>query len=133
VALCYVRLMKDVFLVMVGGAVGSGLRYWVGSFIPVAAGAFPVPTFIVNIVGSFILGCIAGATMLPHPLSRSAALLVGTGLCGGFTTYSAFAMENVSLIHGGSIIIATSYIAASLLGGMLAAAAGVAIVRATAS
>lgn len=125
--------MKDLFLVMAGGAVGSGLRYWIGSLIPVATGAFPLPTFIVNVSGSFILGCIAGAAMLPDPLPRSAALLLGTGLCGGFTTYSAFAMENVSLLHGDNTIMAISYIAASLLGGMLAAAGGVAIVRATAS
>ncbi|MBK6291569.1 MAG: CrcB family protein [Ignavibacteria bacterium] len=125
--------MKDLVLVMAGGAIGSGLRYVIGTLIPVASGAFPVPTFIVNVVGSFVLGCTAGATMLPDPLSRSAALLVGTGLCGGFTTYSAFAMENVSMLHGGNTILAISYIAASLIGGMLAAFAGIAVVRATAS
>lgn len=125
--------MKELLLVMAGGAVGSGLRYWIGTLLPVTPGAFPMPTFLVNIVGSFVLGCIVGAVMLPDPLHRSYALVLGTGLCGGFTTYSAFAMESVSLLEGGHGLIAFAYLSTTLIGGMLAAAGGVAIVRATAS
>jgi CrcB protein len=125
--------MKELLLVMAGGAVGSGLRYWVGTLLPVAPGAFPLPTFLVNIVGSFVLGCIIGATMLTDPLHRSLALLLGTGLCGGFTTYSAFAVESVSLLEGGNGLITFTYLSATLIGGMLAAFAGITVVRATAS
>ncbi|MCX6141353.1 MAG: fluoride efflux transporter CrcB [Candidatus Kapabacteria bacterium] len=121
--------MKEVLLVMFGGAVGSGLRYWVGTMLPVAQGTFPVPTFLVNVLGSFILGGIVGATSLPSPLSRNATLLLGTGLCGGFTTYSAFAIESVSLFEGGNVLVAGTYLATTIVCCMLAAVAGVTLIR----
>lgn len=121
--------MKEVLLVMLGGAVGSGLRFWVGTMLPVAQGAFPLPTFLVNLVGSFILGTVVGATTLQSPLSRNAALLLGTGICGGFTTHSAFAMESVSLFETGNVLVASIYLATTIVCCMLAAGGGVALIR----
>lgn len=72
-------------LVAVGAAVGAPLRFAIASRLD---GRWPVGTFVVNVAGSFVLGLVAALA-----LSDSAAALLGTGFCGGFTTYSAFAVQ----------------------------------------
>jgi len=123
--------MQNLIIVMIGGATGSALRYWVGIQIPLRVGEFPTPTFLVNMVGSFILGCLVAGSMTQTPIPRPLLLLLATGFCGGFTTYSAFAVENVALFENGNILAAMLYIGTTLFGCMLAVAAGMALVRAT--
>ena len=116
-----------VLLVALGGAVGSVLRYFAGAAWPAdpAAGAVPWATFAVNVLGAFTLGVLAGAV----PAGGAARLLVGTGLCGGFTTFSTFAVEGVALAEGGAPGRAGAYVLGSVGLGLAAAVAGAALGR----
>ncbi|MDG1374596.1 MAG: fluoride efflux transporter CrcB [Flavobacteriaceae bacterium] len=86
--------MKQVLLVFIGGGIGSALRYLVGTFLKTPASGFPWGTFSVNVLGSLIIGVLMGVTLKNSSLSENQTLLLITGLCGGFTTFSAFAYEN---------------------------------------
>lgn len=101
----------------------------VSTQMPLLDGEFPTPTFLVNIIGSFLLGALVAGSMAQTPMPRPLLLLLGTGLCGGFTTYSAFAVENVALLENGYHLVAILYIVTTLIGCMLAAALGLTIVR----
>ena len=117
--------MTEFLLVMFGGAVGSGLRYGVGFLLPSSQGGFPWATLAVNVVGSFVLGMLIGSSLTSTPLSRHTTLLLGTGLCGGFTTYSAFAVESVLLAQEGHLTLVAVYVIATLICCAVAALAGV--------
>ncbi|MBL8629182.1 MAG: fluoride efflux transporter CrcB [Rhodospirillaceae bacterium] len=85
--------------VAVGGAIGSVARYGVGQWAASAMGsAFPWGTLIVNVVGSFIIGAVGGSTALPDHLR----LLIAVGVCGGFTTFSAFSLQTLTLMQAGA-------------------------------
>lgn len=94
-----------VFLVGVGGAIGSNLRYGIGYWLGQITTAFPLPiaTTLINVLGSLVLGCVAG--MASHR-SQMVYLLFGVGFCGGFTTFSAFSLEVVEQLQRGRIGIA---------------------------
>lgn len=117
--------MYELALVMIGGAVGSALRYGVSHLVAPVQGTFPWSTFMVNIVGSFVLGVLIGTSLVSTAVSRPLLLLLGTGLCGGFTTYSAFAVETVLLAQEGHIPTAATYVIATLLCCAVAAFAGI--------
>lgn len=93
--------MKQVLLVFIGGGVGSALRYLVGKFLKMPASGFPWSTFYVNVLGSLIIGILMGVTLKNSALSENQTLLLITGLCGGFTTFSAFAYENQVFLKEG--------------------------------
>lgn len=120
-------MMNDLLLVMVGGAAGSALRFLV-ALATQPWSALPVGTIIVNVVGSFILGTLAGATTL-LPVSRHVLLLVGTGLCGGFTTYSTLALDVVTMWQHGRHGDVVLYLGVSMVGGLLAMIGGMAVGR----
>jgi CrcB protein len=117
----------DVLLVAVGGAAGSAARYLVGVAALGASAQLPWGTFLVNVAGSFALGVVLGA--LPPGGVR---LLLGTGFCGGFTTFSTFSSEVVALAERGAIARAGAYAAASVALGVAAVVAGAAVGRAVA-
>lgn len=117
--------MYNLALVMIGGACGSALRYVTGLVLPPSQGAFPWSTFTVNIIGSFALGLLVGASLTSTSLSRSMMLLLGTGICGGFTTYSAFAVESALLAQEGHFSTVAIYIISTLTCCACAAIAGV--------
>jgi CrcB protein len=116
--------------VAAGGAVGSMLRYHVGRFVGGLAGpgnAFPWGTLAVNVIGSLLMGALLGwlaRGTMAAPASESARLLIGVGLLGGFTTFSAFSSELVTMLHRGQAGMAASYAAISLIAGMAAMIAG---------
>lgn len=116
--------------VAVGGAVGSLLRYHVGRAVSTLAGpgnAFPWGTLAVNIAGSLAMGALLGwlaRGAMGEQSAESAHLLVGVGLLGGFTTFSAFSSELVTLLHRGQMGLAAGYAAASLAAGMAAVIVG---------
>ena len=93
--------MKQVLLVFIGGGVGSALRYLVGKFLKMPASGFPWSTFSVNVLGSLIIGILMGVTLKNSALSENQTLLLITGLCGGFATFSAFAYENQVFLKEG--------------------------------
>jgi len=127
--MCYVRQMRafDVVIVMIGGGLGSALRYGV-SFILTnpQTGTFPVSTLVVNIVGSAVVGLILG---LSSKLSATTVLFLGTGLCGGFTTFSTFSGETLTMLGEGRYGGALAYVGVSLVGGLASAAAAFALAR----
>lgn len=106
-------------LVALGGALGSWLRFAVGRLLPTGVSAFPWATLTVNVAGSFAMGLLAG--WLARDASgdgESWRLLLGVGLLGGFTTFSAFSLEVVSLAQRGTFAVAGLYMALSLVAGI---------------
>ena len=121
-----------ILLIAIGGGAGSVLRYLVGGFAQKTAGVgFPVGTLIVNVTGSFLIGALSQHFMntQTHPLARAALI---TGLCGGYTTFSAFSLETVGLIEGGEVGKAAAYVVLSVTVSIAATFAGMAAIRATA-
>jgi len=92
--------MINFILVMIGGALGSGSRYLLSAYITRAyPTVFPYGTFAVNIIGCLLIGIIYGVTERLQISSMQWRLFLATGLCGGFTTFSAFAYENMQLLQ----------------------------------
>jgi CrcB protein len=114
--------------VMAGGAIGSGLRFVVGLVMPVSAGRFPFTTLAINVVGSFVLGVVSAMAARTSLLNRELTLFLGAGLCGGFTTFSTFSVEMLSLWELDRTWPMLAYAVASLVGGFLAALLGITVV-----
>lgn len=118
-------MFKQILLVAVGGAAGSVLRLLVGMLVSrYAATALPIGTLAVNMAGCFLIGWLMGWLPPGGPDSYTLRWLLVTGFCGGFTTFSAFAYENITLIQQGQTAAALGYVFASVAGGILAVWAG---------
>jgi CrcB protein len=122
VEIAWIVLTNPFFLVAVGGAVGSVARYAVGRWVDarLTVGGLPWGTFTVNVVGSFIVGVLALYILerLP-PDYRGFYFLLGTGFCGGFTTFSTFEWETFQLVRDGSWGPAGAYVVGSLACGFV--------------
>jgi CrcB protein len=114
-----VPLVPLLLVVAAGGAVGSLARYAVAVALPHERAELPVATLLVNVVGCLLLGVLVGG----WPRARWLRPFAGTGVLGGFTTFSAFALESDRLLDRAPAV-AVVYVALSLLLGLLAAAAG---------
>jgi CrcB protein len=113
-------------LVAAGGAVGSMTRYQIGAWVlaRTETWAFPLGTFIVNVLGCLIAGVLIGIDEQRHFLTLELRVLLFTGFLGGFTTFSAFGVETVALVERGAYGVATAYVVSSViigLGALLAA------------
>ena len=118
--------------VALGGGVGAVGRYHLGRLVTHWAGpgaAFPWPTLAANIIGSLAMGLLFGWLARHGGASETARLLLGVGLLGGFTTFSAFSLELLQLIQRGSPGLAASYAGVSVLAGLGALYLGLVIVR----
>lgn len=116
-------------VISAGGALGSLLRYAVAQAWPPGAGGVPWSTLFINVTGSLLLGLLVVAVTeiwQPHRLTRPA---LGTGVLGGYTTFSTFAVENRDLLADGHVGACLGYLALSLAGGVLAAGLGMALLR----
>lgn len=122
-------MVTQLLLVMGGGAVGCGIRFAVPTLFPVATTSFPWSTLTINLVGSFILGILTGALSHDNVHHRNLYLLLGTGLCGGFTTMSAFSVEVIALYESSRFLACGFYVAASTLGCIILAALGLILAR----
>lgn len=111
-------------LVALGGAAGSVARYGAFRLWPWTPGGFPVPTFTVNVVGSFAIGLIYMYVAARGASADNARLFWMTGVLGGFTTYSAFALETTLL---GFSMAGLGYVVATVAGCLLAAVLGMKI------
>lgn len=121
-------MIKDILLVGAGSAIGGILRLLIGKTImQFFQYPFPLGTFIVNITGSFLIGLLYAIYGKSGNLSPSTLLFLATGVCGGFTTFSAFSYENLLLMRSGNYMMALVYIAGSIIIGLLAVFAGYAI------
>jgi fluoride exporter len=118
-------------LVCLGGAAGTGARYLFGGWAQRTLGAgFPYGTLIINAVGSFLLVIIMHLSLETGAISPDARVILGTGVMGGFTTYSTFNYESFRLIQQGSFGAAGLYLAATVFGCLGAGALGLVLARA---
>ena len=112
--------MKSFLLVFLGGGLGSGLRYLVTITMNQYSKVLPLGTFTVNMLGCLLIGLILGYAQKENTLTSNQTLLLATGFCGGFTTFSAFANENLELIKNGELFNFSVYTIGSVLIGILA-------------
>jgi fluoride exporter len=121
--------MQSILLVMTGGALGAGARFALGSAIAAHWGnMFPWATLGVNTIGCLAMGLLA-AWLVRHDGYETARLLLGVGLLGGFTTFSAFSLDWWQLVERGATGAAMLYVAATLASTLLAFVAGMALGR----
>jgi CrcB protein len=120
---------RSALLVFVGGAVGTGLREALALTFPSVGDGFPLTILLVNVTGAFVLGALLGGLGRRGPDTgrrRDVRLLVGTGVLGGFTTYSAFAVDTALLLDGAAGV-ALLYVCATLVAGLVASALGLGV------
>lgn len=116
--------------VFVGGMFGTAARYGLESALPHRSPDWPVATFAINIVGAFVLGLVLETLSMRGPdvgARQRVRLLLGTGFCGAFTTYSTFALETVMLARDGEGGTAIAYAVTTVILGVLAAWAGIVV------
>lgn len=126
--------MTNMFFVMAGGAVGAALRYQLGRWAGQALGAaLPWGTLLANLLGGFAMGLLAGwLARLSVAQGEPWRLLLGVGVLGGFTTFSAFSLETFLMIERGQVGTAMLYTVISVAGAVGALALGVFTVRSVA-
>lgn len=112
--------MKHALLVFVGGGFGSVARYFMGKWFNNLENAIPYGTLLSNVLGSLLIGIILGYLGKTGNMSQNQSLLLATGFCGGFTTFSAFAYENHLLIKNGDYFSFLPYTLLSLVLGFSA-------------
>ena len=115
----------------VGGAAGATARYWLAQAVHPGAGGFPWATFWINVTGSFALGLLIVLLLERFPPTRYVRPLLGTGFLGGYTTFSTLAVEVDRLGRHGHWETAVGYGLASLVAGLAAVFAGIALARLT--
>ncbi len=113
-------MIKQLVLVFVGGGFGSMLRFILGKYLNNSQNGIPYGTFAANILGSLLIGIILGYAAKNNTLSSNQTLLLATGFCGGFTTFSTFAYENHVLLKSGDFMTFALYTIASFIIGFLA-------------
>lgn len=122
-------MIKNLLLVGLGGGLGSMARYlcqrWFAIYYP---SSFPWGTFTVNITGCLLIGIFWGLTFKSFAATESWKLFLMTGICGGFTTFSAFTLEG-NFLREQKLLLFFSYIGASVILGLIATYAGMKITR----
>ena len=109
-------MLKNLLLVGFGGGLGSILRY-VSSLL-ITTKIFPYATLAVNITGSFIIGIVFALSIKDAAITNNWKLFLATGICGGFTTFSAFSLENMGLLQSSKYGLAFTYIGLSIVLGI---------------
>jgi CrcB protein len=123
--------MDRLLAVCLGGAIGTGARYLLSEWAVATLGtAFPWGTFLVNAIGSFLVAIVVYAGVEASAISPTMRLALGTGVMGGFTTYSTFSFETMRFLESGSPALAGLYVAATVLVCLGACMAGWAAARA---
>jgi fluoride exporter len=106
------------FAVAAGGAIGSLARFWLTAAMTALTGPrFPFGTLLINVLGSFVIGLVAGLTLTPARmgLNPDFRIFLMVGICGGFTTFSSFSLQTLELIQTGDVVPAALYAVGSVL------------------
>ncbi len=123
-------MIKNILFVASGGAAGSVARYLISRWVQVAQpGPFPTGTLAVNLIGSFLIGLFFGWFAKQETGTEDMRLLLMTGFCGGFTTFSALTLESLHLIKDNRTGLFFLYISVSLLLGIGATYAGFRLIK----
>ena len=119
-------MIKDILLVGVGSFLGGSLRMIISKYVQLAiVGSFPLGTMVVNVLGCFLIGVFSSLSSDNGGVSPAVRLLLMTGFCGGFTTFSTFMNEHATLLKGGDgFMLSSLYLIASLVLGFIALLAG---------
>lgn len=117
--------MKQALLVFLGGGIGSVGRYLISKLLASYNSPIPLGTFTVNIIGSLLIGIILGFSLKNQTVSQNTVLLLATGFCGGFTTFSSFAYEQQMLLKNGDFLYFSIYAIGSFALGILAVLLGI--------
>ncbi|OBJ66280.1 fluoride efflux transporter CrcB [Mycobacterium asiaticum] len=120
---------RELAAIFAGGALGSLARAGLATLAVPDPARWPWPTFVVNIVGAFLVGYFTTRLLERLPLSSYRRPLLGTGLCGGLTTFSTMQVETVRMIEHGHWVLAASYTLVSIVLGLLAVYLATALVR----
>lgn len=114
-------MLKNILLIGFGGFLGSVFRYFI-SFLNISSSFFSIPvgTLLVNVLGSFFIGFLTGIADKSTVLTFEWRLFLMVGLCGGFTTFSTFTNENLTLMHNGQFLSVAMYTGLSIFFGFLA-------------
>ncbi len=119
-SLLITQCMKALFLVFIGGGIGSVLRYLLSKTLNSPLNGIPYGTFAANIIGSLLIGIILGIAAKGNVFNQNQTLLLATGFCGGFTTFSTFAYENHNFLKSGDFSSFALYSISSFIIGFLA-------------
>ena len=123
-------MLRAIILIGVGGGIGSILRYLTAVFVSkYFQTSFPWGTFVVNILGCLLIGLLLGLFERHQLTNPDLKYLFATGFCGGYTTFSTFAAENVNLLQSGNSLTVFAYIAASVLVGLFAVWVGLMLTK----
>jgi CrcB protein len=122
--------MKQLLFVFVGGGFGSIARYLLAKYFNSSASGIPYGTFLANILGSLLIGIILGLAAKNDTLTQNQTLLLATGFCGGFTTFSTFAYENHVFLKSGDFMNFFMYAVGSFALGFAAVFLGMYFVKA---
>jgi CrcB protein len=117
-------------LAALGGVLGALARWGVATALPHSSGGWPWATLLVNVTGCLLIGVLLAVVLARFPSSTWLRPFLATGVLGGYTTYSTFAVDTVALIDAGHPGVAVGYVIASVLGGVLAVVAGLLLGRA---
>ncbi len=120
---------RETAAIFVGGFIGAAARAELAQALPSTAGQWPWATFTANIAGAFLLGYFTTRLQERLPLSAYRRPLLGTGLCGGLTTFSTMQVELLRMLDSGQTALAVAYAAASILAGFMAVALATNLVR----
>jgi len=120
---------RELAAVFVGGAIGTAARAALGLLMVSDPGRWPWPTFVVNIVGAFLLGYFTTRLLERLPISSYRRPLLGTGLCGGLTTFSTMQVETLKMLEHQHYGLAAAYVSASVVAGLLAVYTATVMVR----
>lgn len=120
---------RELAAVFAGGAIGTLARAGLAELAATDPGSWPWPTFIVNIVGAFLLGYFVTRLLERLPVSSYRRPLLGTGLCGGLTTFSTMQVETIKMLEHRNYGLAVGYTVASIVAGLLAVYVATAMTR----
>lgn len=121
--------MSNFLLVALGGGLGAAGRYGVSLALPAKPGEWPWATFSINVLGSLLIGVLAGWLSTRGESGEPWRLFLGVGVLGGFTTFSAYSLETLRMVERGEWPMAIMYALGSVLAGLAAVAIGAEVTR----